>query len=244
MISSFAGRSLATLFTLPGIKGARPLLQRAIELDGGLAEAYAWLAITFHFGYFYHGEPAEENEPIAKAMAAKAVSLDPENADAHIILGYLRAYDGQLSEGVAQFERGLRLNPNHAHGWAMLSDLRVFEGKQEEAIACVHNGIRLDPRPGGDWYWLLGFAEYAAGHYEAAVAALRHPEAIGAGRRRILAASLAQLGQLDDARQEAGQFLAEFPAFSAEKWASTQPFRFEEDRQHFVDGYVKAGLPE
>jgi adenylate cyclase len=26
-------------------------------------------------------------------------------------------------------------------------------------------------------------------------------------------------------------------------WAKTQPFRHDSDRQHFVEGYIKSGLP-
>ena len=46
------------------------------------------------------------------------------------------------------------------------------------------------------------------------------------------------------ARAEAARFLASNPDFSIRHWASTQPFRQETDRQHFVDGYLQAGLPQ
>ena len=61
--------------------------------------------------------------------------------------------------------------------------------------------------------------------------------------RRILAASLAQLGRMDEARAEAEKFLRENPTFSASYWASTQPHLYDKDRQHLVEGYIKAGLP-
>jgi hypothetical protein len=59
-----------------------------------------------------------------------------------------------------------------------------------------------------------------------------------------LAAALAQLGRVAEAREEGQKFLLEFPHFSARQWGEIQPFRNEADRQHFIDGYVKAGLPE
>jgi hypothetical protein len=58
-----------------------------------------------------------------------------------------------------------------------------------------------------------------------------------------LAASLARLGHTEEAREEARQFLASNQDFSIQHWASTQPFRHEADRQHFIDGYEDAGLP-
>ena len=61
--------------------------------------------------------------------------------------------------------------------------------------------------------------------------------------RQILAASLAQLGEVEDARNEAQIFLMENPRFSAAEWGRAQPFRRDADREHFIEGYLKAGLP-
>jgi tetratricopeptide (TPR) repeat protein len=165
------------------------------------------------------------------------------SADAHITLGYIRAYEGELVEGVAELEIGLRINPNHAEGWAMLADLRVLEGHAAEGIDCVHNAFRLNPHTAGDYCWLLGWAQYALGRYQDAVETLRHESASGPGVRRILAAALAQLGRSQEAREEARIFLSQFLHFSAQEWGRGQPFQYEADRQHFIDGYVKAGLP-
>jgi TolB-like protein len=236
------GRSLATL-SLQDTRAARLLLRKAIELDPSFAEAHAWLALTHLFSYAFYGEPVEEHRMQTRSAARQAISLDPQNADAHIILGYLRAYDGELVEGVAELEMGLRINPNHAEGWNLLADLRVFEGRAAEGIDCARNSFRLNPQPPGDYYWRLGWAQYAAGRYADAIETLRHGSVGGPGVRRILAAALAQLGRTAEAREEARNFLLEYPHFSSKQWGSTQPFRNEADRQHFVDGYVKAGLP-
>ncbi|MEY9583347.1 adenylate/guanylate cyclase domain-containing protein [Sinorhizobium fredii] len=217
---------------------------RAIEIDPGFAGAHAWLAMSHHFDALYYGEPIDEHRAAARAAAGKAVEIDPENADAHIVLGYLRAYEGEFEAGVAEFEQGLRLNPNHSAGWAHLADLRVFEGRAIEAIECAENSFRLNPYPPGDHYSFLGWAQYAAGRYHDAVDTLRHPQAGGPGSKRNLAAALAQLGQITEAREVAQAFLAEFPNFSALQWGQTQPFRSDAERQHFIEGYLMAGLPE
>jgi adenylate cyclase len=125
------GRSLASL-SFDDTRAARPLLERAIELDPGFAAAYAWLAMSHIIGWMYCGE-GDAHRMLARSAAEKSMSLDPENADAHIVLGYLRSYEGELSEGVAQFEHGLSINPNHADGWAILGDLRVLEGRAVKA---------------------------------------------------------------------------------------------------------------
>ncbi len=61
--------------------------------------------------------------------------------------------------------------------------------------------------------------------------------------RRTLAACLAYLGRMEEARAEAEKYLKDHPSFSASYWGSTHPFLYEKDRQHAVEGYIKAGLP-
>jgi hypothetical protein len=55
---------------------------------------------------------------------------------------------------------------------------------------------------------------------------------------------LAQLGRLDEARQEGKMFMASNPHFTIRQWVEGQPFRDEAASQLFVDGYRMAGLPE
>ena len=77
-----------------------------------------------------------------------------------------------------------------------------------------------------------------------AVETLRNEATYRTGSRRILAASLAQLRRMDEARHEAALFMASNPLFTISSWAAVQPFCDEEMRKHFVNGYRKAGLPD
>jgi len=224
-------------------RAAPALLERAIELDPGFADAHAWLAMSHHFGWAYWLGAPGRHRSLALEAARRAVSLDPENAVAHAILGDVLIYDGKSDEGTAELATALRINPNHADAWAFLGQLKAFEGKAIEGIGHLRHAIRLNPYPPGWYYWLLGLAQYAGRHYADAVETLRHEATHRLGSQRILAASLARLGQMEEAREEARQFLASNPDFSIQHWASTQPFRHELDRQHFIDGYEEAGLP-
>jgi TolB-like protein/class 3 adenylate cyclase/Tfp pilus assembly protein PilF len=224
-------------------RAAPPLLERAIELDPDFAEASAWLAMSHHFAWAYWLEPPERHASLALAAAQRAVSLDPESATAHAILGDVLIYGGQPEDGAAELATALRLSANHADAWTFLGQLKAFEGTPLEGIDYVRTALRLNPHPPGWYRWILGLAQYAARRYEDAVETLRHEATHRLGSQRILAASLAQLGRMEEARTEAGQFLASNPSFSMDHWATTQPFRHAADRRHFIDGYIKAGLP-
>jgi hypothetical protein len=105
--------------------------------------------------------------------------------------------------------------------------------------------FQLNPYPpDASYYWVKGFALYAARNYAQAVEALQNESCRGSGAQRILAAALAQLGRDKEAQAAAQRFLHILPQFSVSDWIKTQPFRDPRDLQHFVDGYIKAGLPE
>ena len=72
----------------------------------------------------------------------------------------------------------------------------------------------------------------------------RRDEARALGSQRLLAGALAQLGRLDEARATAQKFMHDTPNFTISRWAETLPVRDPHQLDHFVEGYLKAGLPE
>ena len=187
---------------------------------------------------------AKATESEAVAMAERAVALDPNDAGCRWVLGYVLAYEHRWPESEAELAAALQLDPNNADAWAISTDISVFCGNPISAIEQAQKALRLNPYPAGWYYRVLGLAQYAAHQYAAAVATLRHQATYRTASRRILAASLAQLGRLDEARQEAALFMSSNPHFTINHWISFQPFRDEPTREHFIEGYRKAGLPE
>jgi TolB-like protein len=222
---------------------ARTLLAKATELDPDLAEAYAWLAVSHCGAAIHYEDDLSANLACGLAFAQKAMSLDIGDPVSHSVLGFARLSEGNLEEAESAFQAALRINPNHADTMVNMANLRVLQGQPQRAVEFAENALFLNPYPPGWYFWDLGFAYYAAGRYSQAVRVLRAESVGRLPAKRILAASLAQLGQLTEAHEEASRFLEINPGFLASHWAATQPFRRDEDRQHFVDGYIKAGLP-
>jgi TolB-like protein len=222
---------------------ARTFLAKAAELDPDLAEAYAWLAVSHYNAAIQYGEDFDANQVLGLNYVQKAMSLDTSDPMAHSVLGFAWLCEGKLEEAESAFQTALRINPNHADTMVNMANLRVLQGQPHDAVELAENALRLNPYPPGWYCWDLGFAYYAAGHYTQAVRILRKEEVGRLPAKRILAASLAQLGLLTEAHEEARRFLEINPGFLASRWAATQPFRRDEDRQHFLDGYIKAGLP-
>jgi adenylate cyclase len=223
---------------------AHMLLLRALELDPGYAEAHRLLADNLSIGWVHWGEPMETNRLKSVGLAEKAVALDPIDATNHALLAYLLAYERRWEESDSAFEKALQLDPNNAEAWARLSDITALCGRPLDAIEQIGKALRLNPYPDCWYYLLLGQAQYAARRYDDAETTLRREETYRTMSRRFLAATLAQLGKLDEARREAQMFMLSNPHFTISHWVATQPSRDEATLEHFIEGYRKAGLPE
>lgn len=223
---------------------AHLLLTRAVALDPGYAEAYRWHAMNRWMGWVHSGGPTEADRRIALDHARKAVELDPNDAGCRWVLAYLLTYERDFAAADAEFATALALDPNEADIFAALSDVAVLAGRIDEGLQQIRKAFRLNPFP-ASWYFLtLGQALYAAGDYEAAIETLSRDETYRTSSRRFLAAGLAQLGRLDEARAETELFLVGNPHFTIGHWAQMEPFRDAKTLAHFVDGFRKAGLPE
>jgi TolB-like protein len=110
------------------------LLQEAIALDPGYAEAHRWMALNRFMAWAHWGEPADPNRALAVVTARKAVALDPNDAGCHWILAIILAYEGQWPESDAEFAAAFVLDPNHADAWAHISDLSCLCGRVAEAV--------------------------------------------------------------------------------------------------------------
>jgi TolB-like protein/class 3 adenylate cyclase len=223
---------------------ARLLLQRAIELDPGYAEAHGWLALNHWIAWVHWGEAVAPHRRMSLELAERAVALDTGDAGCRWIQGMILAYEQRWPDADAAFARALDLDPSHADAWAELSDLSVLRGRLAEAMEQAQKAFRLNPFPPSWYHLILGQAQYALRQYEDAVRTLAREETYRTGSRRFLAASLAQLGRIDEARRETELFLVSNPHFTIGHWVAALPFTDPAVRDHFVEGYRKAGLPD
>jgi TolB-like protein/Tfp pilus assembly protein PilF len=223
---------------------ARPLLEEACRIDPDFAEAHAWLAMNLHYGWMYCYE--EDSRDQALVLSQRAVSLDPTNADAHVILGYLKIFANtpDLDGGREQFTTALTLNPNHADAWIFLADLETLEGRSEAALEAGRNAFRLNPYPPSYYHWLFGWVLFAAKRYAEVIDVVQHDDARALGSQRLLAGALAQLGRLEEAREAGRQFMREMPNFTIGSWVKSLPVRDLHQLDHFIEAYRAAGLPD
>jgi len=120
--------------------------QRAVELDGNFAQAFAGLAETHAIYPFYAVVPDKESLPKARIAANRALEIDGESAEAQTVLGYVQSqYDFNWQEAEKSYKRAIELNPNHATTHQWYGEFLAFQGRFDESLAQMQKAVELDP---------------------------------------------------------------------------------------------------
>ena len=119
---------------------------RAIQLDPTFAPAYVGLATAYNdLGTVSVGAPPEEMRPKAVSAARKALVLDPDLVEAHVLLATVLQEQFHWAEAEAEYRRALELSPNDADAHAGLAFWLLSQGRTDEAVAWEQHARELDP---------------------------------------------------------------------------------------------------
>ena len=121
--------------------------QKAVALDPTFALAYAGLAdASTRSGFNRSGTSAEESYARSKALAQKALGLDPEAPEAYAALGTVkRIYDWDWAGAEGDFRRAIELNPNYARAHLGYALLLSCLGRGDEALVEIKRAMEIDP---------------------------------------------------------------------------------------------------
>ena len=110
------------------------------------------------------------DEPTASLSAAetnaiKALSLAPDEAVVHLILGAIYILTNRAVQGIAECEHALALNRNLAKAHSAIGLAKVLMGRAAETEGHVLEALRLSPRDTGAYQWMhfLGAAKMHLG---------------------------------------------------------------------------------
>lgn len=222
-------------------------VERAIALDATLARAYVlrgWL----HFFTFSNGTADYHTAmQAAEADFSGAVSLDPYDAEAHAALANYYSFVGRLAESEAEIRAALAASPADGHVLILAANTLPRLGHPEEAAGYADKALRLDPSMAPANLIGIKDAYYFARRFEDALHVISRipPNARSRGTLLLEAASLAMLGR---PRHEVEQATAAVLTHDLEvsvELLLNQDYAFarQQERDLFVDGLRKAGLP-
>jgi TolB-like protein/DNA-binding winged helix-turn-helix (wHTH) protein/Tfp pilus assembly protein PilF len=120
--------------------------EEAIRKDPTFAPAYVGLAHAYaSLGTVFRGAPPSEVRPKAISAARKALELDPELGEAHVLLAGVYQRQWWWADAESEYKQALELNPNDAAAHLGLADWLLCQGRTEEALAWSQRARELDP---------------------------------------------------------------------------------------------------
>jgi len=142
------GRYLWNRRTEDSLRRAVQYFQQAIAADPTHALAYTGLADSYSLlgSIEIAGMPPRQAMPLAKAAAQKALELDPDLAEGHISLAYVKlSYDWDLPGAEREFTRALELNPSSATAKHWFSHYFMASGNLAKASELMKEAFQLEP---------------------------------------------------------------------------------------------------
>jgi TolB-like protein/Flp pilus assembly protein TadD len=229
------------------VSGRREFLQQAVELTPRFASAHAMLA--FHYiseATSGMGPSVRESGRLAEEAARTAIDLDPRSSIAHAMLAWTLCCLGDRGLALEECNIAIALNANDPWGHVSKGFQLMVSGHHAEAREPLGQALRLDPLgPTASLvYHLRAQCYYFERDYSAAEATARRliRERPEFPRPRVtLAASLGQLGQVEEARTALEASIAtSLPILRFMTTKGLSHWR-PEDLEHLLDGLRKAG---
>ena len=186
--------------------------QRAVALDALDNRARVNLGVAYHLG--------KGNFEAAQVQFAKALELNPNDADAYCLQGWCHVYAGEGDEAIACTDKAMRLSPFDIYA---CHSAQVAAHYIARRYAEALTSLGRIPDPG-----------YEIDAYRAACCAQLGRDA---------EARQAMDAYMREASDEIANWPGEDPEGWRRHWAQSQPFQDTGNLEHLLDGFRKAGMP-
>jgi adenylate cyclase len=224
---------------------ARELYQKALSLDPEFTNAYIGLGWTYLLDFLTKWvDVGPEVLDRALSYAKKAAELDPNSAEAHRLIGRIYQFKGHHEEAVAMMKRALDLNPNNGDILANYGVVLIYAGRSDEGIEWAAKAIRRNPHYPSWYASSVALGYFLSGRYEDALRYLNPIDSPKMWDHRLLAATYAELGELEKAEEHVAAMLAINPDLTLATIEPALAYKKRADVDRYLDGLRKAGMPE
>ncbi len=233
----------------PEVAEAEALLEAAVAADAAFSGAHAKLSsCRLKAAYMGWGDEAHATRD-ALRHARAAIAADPTDGLGYDALASVQQRLGQMRQAVESARKALELAPSLAAAHGTLISALAFCGNSEEARDAFRQSERLSPRDPERSSRLMGLvvASFVAGRFaDSADLARQHMllQPNWYGSHTFLAASLAHLGEADEARDIVRRLLTLIPGYDL-SWARRRRMLLrDEDYASFMEGLRLAGVAD
>jgi len=198
-------------------EAAIKLLENAIAIDPGFAEAHATLARAYHIKSFYFASKGEKEklEEDAAVQVERALALNPDLAEGHLARGMvLWSHENRFphEQAIESYRRAIALDPKLDEAHHQLGVVYFHIGLLDQARSEIEKAVALNP---GNTLARLRFGviDMYRGRYEDALTIfkstpLKKNPSLWAFQS---ANSLSHLGKEDEASRLLDSYLAQYP---------------------------------
>jgi tetratricopeptide (TPR) repeat protein len=226
---------------------AQALLEKAISIDPHYGQALGVLAASHAFGAHMGWADMATTAPIAERAALAAILADSEDPWAHYALGCVYVFTRRLEDALSELELALRLNPNFSLAQGYYGLALAYCGRWEEAHGAAGRALRLSPRDPSSavFYGIAAYAQFVGRNYAEAMRLAREgirQRGDFVGAHRVLAAAAGMAGEHAVAEIALRELRRVQPNVSIAWIASQMPIRGDTEREHYLEGFRRAGL--
>jgi TolB-like protein len=226
---------------------AQALLEKAITIDPNYGQALGVLATSHTFSAHMGWEDMATTVPIAERAALAAIRADSEDPWAHYALGCVYMFTRRFDDSLAEFELALRLNPNFSLAQGYYGLALSYCGRWEEANVAAQRALRLSPRDpfSAVYYGIAAYAQFIGRNYDEAMRLSREgirQRVDFVGAHRVLTAAAGMAGEADVAKAALQELRRAQPNISLAWIANQMPIKLDADREHYLEGFRRAGL--
>jgi tetratricopeptide (TPR) repeat protein len=226
---------------------AQALLEKATAIDPHYGQALGVLAASQTFAAHMGWAEMDAVVPIAERAAQAAILADSEDPWAHYALGSVYLFIRRFDDSLAEFELALRLNPNFSLAKGYYGLVLAYCGRWKEGDLAARRALRLSPRdPFSALYCgIAAYAQFVGRNYDEVIhlsrEGIRHRGDF-VGAHRVLTAAAGMAGQKSVAKLALEELRRAQPNISLAWIASQMPIKLDAEREHYLEGFRRAGL--
>jgi TolB-like protein len=226
---------------------AQALLEKATAIDPNYGQALGVLATSQTFSAHMGWVDMAAVVPVAERAALAAILADSEDPWAHNALGSVYLFARRFEDSLAELEVALRLNPNFSLAQGYYGLVLSYAGRWEEGSVAARRALRLSPRDpfSAVFCGIAAYAEFVGCNYDEAIRLAREgirQRSDFVGAHRVLTAAAGMAGKDDVAVVALQELRRAQPNISLAWIANQMPIMHEAGRQHYLEGFRRAGL--
>jgi tetratricopeptide (TPR) repeat protein len=148
---------------------------------------------------------------------------------------------------LAEFELALKLNPNFSLAQGYYGLTLSYCGRWEEGVQAAHRALRLSPRDpcSAIYCGIASYAQFVGRNYDEAMRLAREgirQRGDFVGAHRVFTAAASMAGHTAIATAALQELRRAQPNISLAWIASEMPIKEDDEREHYVEAFRRAGL--